>query len=86
MSPLFSLQATCQRLRSGQFQATAAGAVTGAAAVGASGGATGLAGGAAIGTAVGSLGTSSDVGCLSHLPLLETNRNLPPEAKALLIR
>eukprot|EP00434_Breviolum_minutum_P014589 symbB.v1.2.012861.t1/scaffold875.1/size155714/10 len=49
-------KATCQRLRSGQFQATAAGAVTGAAAVGASGGATGLAGGAAIGTAVGSLG------------------------------
>ena len=67
-SPLFSLQATCQRLRSGQFQATAAGAVTGAAAVGASGGATGLAGGAAIGTAVGSLGASSDVGCLIIYP------------------
>lgn len=80
-SPLFSLQATCQRLRSGQFQATAAGAVTGAAAVGASGGATGLAGGAAIGTAVGSLGALSDVGFLSHLTLLETNRNPLPRPR-----
>lgn len=50
------LEAACHRLRSGRFQATAAGAVTGAAALGASGGATGLASGAAIGTALGSLG------------------------------
>lgn len=49
-------KAACHRLRSGRFQATAAGAVTGAAALGASGGATGLASGAAIGTALGSLG------------------------------
>lgn len=50
------LEATCKKLRSGQFQATAAGAFTGATALGASGGATGLASGAAIGTAVGTLG------------------------------
>eukprot|EP00439_Symbiodinium_sp_Y106_P078950 s16_g17.t1 len=49
-------KATYTKVRSGRFQATAAGALGGATALGASGGATGLAGGLAVGTAVGSFG------------------------------